>query len=82
VKQKVSAVNRITHRLAHPSDFVWDTTLCSVTRADDLVLLATRDTVLQDVIDRISEMGKYYGMELNVENTRVMRFSRQPSQYR
>jgi hypothetical protein len=44
-----------------------------VTRAEDLVLLAKRDTVLQDVIDIISEMGKYYAMEMNVEKTRVKR---------
>ena len=50
-----------------------------MTNPDALVLLAKRDTVAQDIIGRISEMRKYYGMELNVEKTTVMKFSRQPS---
>jgi hypothetical protein len=48
--------------------------------ADDLVLLAKEETVLQGVIDRLIEIGRRYGMEMNVEKTKVMRISRQPSQ--
>jgi hypothetical protein len=33
-----------------------------VTSADELVLLAKGDTAVQDMIDRISEMEKYFGM--------------------
>jgi hypothetical protein len=29
--------------------------------------------------DRLTEFGRCYGMEINVENTKVMRISRQPS---
>jgi hypothetical protein len=46
--------------------------------ADDLVLLAKEETVLQDMIDKLTEIGKCYGMEMNVEKTKVMRISRQP----
>jgi hypothetical protein len=46
--------------------------------ADDFVLLATEERVLQDMIDKLIEIGKCYGMEMNVENTKVMRISRQP----
>ena len=35
--------------------------------------------VLQGMIDKLIETGRYYGMELNVEKTKVMRISRQPS---
>jgi hypothetical protein len=47
--------------------------------ADDLVLLAKEETVLQSMIDRVIEIGRCYGMEMNVEKTKVMRISRQLS---
>jgi hypothetical protein len=50
--------------------------------ADDLVLLAREETVLQGMVDRLIEIGRQYGTEMNVEKTKVMRISRQPSQYR
>jgi hypothetical protein len=31
------------------------------------------------MVDRLSEIGRLYGMEMNVEKTKVMRISRQPS---
>jgi hypothetical protein len=34
--------------------------------------------VLQDKIDKLIEIGRCYGMEMNVEKTKVMRISRQP----
>jgi hypothetical protein len=42
----------------------------------DLVLLAKEETVLQGVIDRLIEIGRRYGMEMNVEKTKVMRIAR------
>jgi hypothetical protein len=46
----------------------------TVKYADHLLL------VLQGVTDRPIEMGRWYGMEMNVEKkTKVMRISRQPS---
>jgi hypothetical protein len=45
--------------------------------ADDLVLLAKEEKVLQDMIDKLIEIGGCYGMEMNMENTKVMRISRQ-----
>jgi hypothetical protein len=42
------------------------------------VLLAKEEKVLQDMIDRLIEIGRSYGMEMNVEKTKVMRISRQP----
>ena len=50
----------------------------TVKYADDLVLLAKEEKVLQDTIDKLIEIGGYYGMERNVEKTKVMRISRQP----
>ena len=47
--------------------------------ADDLVLMAKEETVLQGMIDKLIETGRYYGMEMNLEKTKVMRISRQPS---
>ena len=39
----------------------------TVKYADDLVLLAKEEKVLQDMIDKLIEIGRCYGMELNVE---------------
>jgi ABC-type hemin transport system ATPase subunit len=38
--------------------------------ADDLVLLAKGETVLQDMIDKLIEIGRCYGMEMNVEKNK------------
>ena len=46
--------------------------------ADDLVLLAKEEKVLQDMTDKLIEIGGCYGMEMNAEKTKVMRISRQP----
>jgi hypothetical protein len=46
--------------------------------ADDLVLKDKEEMVLQDVIDKLIEVGRCYGMEMNMEKTKVMRISRQP----
>ena len=50
----------------------------TVKYADDLVLLAKEEKVLQDMIDKLIEIGRCYGMEMKVEKTKVMRISRQP----
>jgi hypothetical protein len=50
----------------------------TVKYADELVLLAKEEKVLQDVIDKLIEIGRCHGMEINVEKTKVMRISRQP----
>jgi len=38
--------------------------------ADDLVLMAKEEMVLQGMIDKLSEIGKCDGMEMNVEKTK------------
>jgi predicted nucleotidyltransferase len=50
----------------------------TVKYADYLVLMAKEEKVLQDMIDKLIEIGRCYGMEMNVEKTKVMRISRQP----
>jgi hypothetical protein len=50
----------------------------TVKYADDLVLKAKEEKVLQDMIDKLIEIVGCYGMEMNVEKTKVMRISRQP----
>jgi hypothetical protein len=51
----------------------------TVKYADDLVLMAKEKTVLQGMIDKLIETGRYYGMEIYVEKTKIMRISRQQS---
>jgi hypothetical protein len=46
---------------------------------DDLVLLANGEAVLQGMSDRLTEIGRCYGMATNAEKNQVMRISRQPS---
>jgi hypothetical protein len=46
--------------------------------ADDFVLLAKEEKVLEKMIDKLIEIGGCFGMEMNVEKTKVMRISRQP----
>jgi len=48
----------------------------TVKYADDLVPTAKEETVLQSMIDKLIEIGRCYGMEMNVEKTKVMRISR------
>jgi len=38
--------------------------------ADDLVLMAKEETVLQGTIYKLIETGRYYGMEMYVEKTK------------
>jgi len=47
--------------------------------ADYLVLMAKEEMVLQGMIDKLIEIGRCYGMEMNVEKTKIMRISRKPS---
>jgi hypothetical protein len=53
--------------------------ICSLKYADNLVLLAKKETMQQVTADRLTEIGICYGMEMNVEKMKVMRSSRQPS---
>ena len=39
----------------------------TVKYADDLVLMADEETVLQGMIDKLTEIGRCYGVEMNVE---------------
>ena len=41
----------------------------TVKYADDLVLLAKEEKVLQGMIDKLIEIGGCYGTEMNVEKT-------------
>jgi hypothetical protein len=50
--------------------------------ADHLVLMAEEEAVLQSTTDTLIEIGRSYGMEMNIEKTKVIRTSRQPPQYR
>ena len=42
------------------------------------MLLAKEEKVLQDMIDKLILIGGCYGMEMNVEKTKIIRISRQP----
>jgi len=60
-------------------DFKIGQVICTVKYTDDLVLLAEEEAVLQGVIERLMEIGRCFGMEMNVEKTTVMRISKQLS---
>ena len=44
----------------------------TVKYADDLALMSKKETVLQSMMDKLIEVGRCYGMEMNVEKTKVM----------
>ena len=44
--------------------------------ADDLVLLAKEEKVLQDMIDKLIEIGGNYGMEMNVQKKKKIEVTR------
>jgi hypothetical protein len=44
--------------------------ISTVRYADDLVLLVKEETILQSMIDKLIEVGREYGMEINVEKLR------------
>jgi hypothetical protein len=46
---------------------------------DDLVLMAREETVLQGMTDKLTDIGRCYGMEMNVGKSKAIRISRQPS---
>ena len=52
----------------------------TVKYADDLVLLAKEEMVLQDMIDKLIEILGCYGMEMNVEKTKYWDFQYNHSQ--
>ena len=47
--------------------------------SSSIISLSYQETVLQGMIDKLIEIGRCYCMEMNVEKTKVMRISRQPS---
>jgi hypothetical protein len=47
--------------------------------ADYVVLLAKEEKTLQSMIEKLIDIGRCYGKEMNVEKTKVMRISRQHS---
>ena len=57
---------------------IWGQIIDTMKYAHNLVLLSKEEKVLQDVIDKLIEIGRCYGMEMNVEKTKVMRILRQP----
>jgi hypothetical protein len=42
-----------------------------MTHADDLVLLAKEETMPQGMFDRLIEIGRCYGMDVNMEETKI-----------
>jgi hypothetical protein len=55
--------------------------ISTVNYSDGLMVLAMEETVLQCTIDKLIEIGRWYGMEMNMEKrkTKMMRISRQQS---
>jgi hypothetical protein len=51
-------------------DFKIGQVIPNVKYADDLVLLSKKETVLQGMINRLTEIGRRFGMEMNVKKLR------------
>jgi hypothetical protein len=59
-------------------DFKIGQVIRTVKYGDYLVLLAREEKVLQGMGYSLIEIGRRYGMEMNVEKTKVIGISRQP----
>jgi hypothetical protein len=46
---------------------------------ENIIKVLNKRTVLQSRVDKLIEVGRGYGMEINVEKTKSMRISRQPT---
>jgi NADPH:quinone reductase-like Zn-dependent oxidoreductase len=51
-------------------------TINNLRYADDIVLVATSKEALQQLMDRVNETSKKYGLEMNIKKTKVMVVSR------
>jgi hypothetical protein len=63
-------------------DFKVGQIISMVRYADDLWLLAKEETILQSMIAKLSEVGRGYGMESNVEKVRQWKFQGNQPHYR
>ena len=46
--------------------------LSNLRYADDTALMAESETELQRIVDRVNEVGKEFGMKINVKKTKTM----------
>jgi hypothetical protein len=44
-------------------------------------MMVSEETLLHGITDRLTEVGMCYGIEVNVETPKIIRISRQSSQY-
>ena len=44
--------------------------------ADDTAIIAKTQEELQDMVNRLVDTGRKYGMEINIDKSQVMRISR------
>ena len=51
---------------------IGDRTINNLRYADDIVLIATSVAALQQLIDKVNEVSKEYGLEINIKKTKVM----------
>jgi len=49
---------------------LWD--ICTVKSTDDLVLLYKEEMILKGMTNRLTEVRRCYGMEMNAEKTKLM----------
>ena len=55
---------------------LWDTTICSMLYADDLILLAKSANDLQQQINTLADYAKTWNLEINTDKTKVLIFNK------
>ena len=50
----------------------WRTNDQNLRYADDIILLATSEAVLQELVDRLDRVSRKYSLLINVDKTKVM----------
>jgi hypothetical protein len=60
---------------------IWGKIIHNVKYADELALLAQEEKVLQDMIDKVTEIGGWYGVEMKVAQQNSKQFSCKTSKF-
>ena len=55
---------------------LWDSTICSMLYADDLILLAKSANDLQEQINTLADYAKAWNLEINTDKTKVLIFNK------
>ena len=57
----------------------WEANIITISYSDDTALLAGNEKELTELISKINEVGKQFGMKINIKKTKAMVVSKKPN---